>query len=254
MSLYVEMTGDGPDLVLLHGWGLHGGLFAPLVERLSTRFSVHAVDLPGHGRSRVAVGASLDEWTNAVLDSVPDRATWIGWSLGALLAIRAARNVERVSRLVLIAATPRFVTAPDWPHAQAPEALQRFASGLTEDLRGTVHAFLAYQSLGDEHARARIRELRDQVFSHGEPDPLALASGLEILRYTDLRDELARLAIPVLVIAGTRDRLTPAAASAAIADAVPGARYETVPGAAHAPFLSHPDAVASKIEAFADDR
>ena len=52
MPLHVEVVGDGPPLVLIHGWGLHGGVFAPLVDRLSDRFRMHLVDLPGHGGSR----------------------------------------------------------------------------------------------------------------------------------------------------------------------------------------------------------
>ena len=52
MSLHVERSGHGPDVVLLHGWAMHGGVFAPLVERLASRFTLYLVDLPGHGYSR----------------------------------------------------------------------------------------------------------------------------------------------------------------------------------------------------------
>jgi pimeloyl-[acyl-carrier protein] methyl ester esterase len=49
--LHVEVVGDGPPLVLLHGWAMHGGVFAPLVDALRGRYALHLVDLPGHGRS-----------------------------------------------------------------------------------------------------------------------------------------------------------------------------------------------------------
>jgi len=48
-GLHVESTGEGPPLVLLHGWAMHGGLFAPLVPALARRYRVSVVDLPGHG-------------------------------------------------------------------------------------------------------------------------------------------------------------------------------------------------------------
>ena len=53
-ALHVDVIGDGPPLVLLHGWAMHGGAFAPLVERLRDRHTLHVVDLPGHGRAATA--------------------------------------------------------------------------------------------------------------------------------------------------------------------------------------------------------
>ncbi len=50
--MHIDVTGQGPDLVLIHGWALQGGVFAPLVQRLADRFTLHCVDLPGHGHSR----------------------------------------------------------------------------------------------------------------------------------------------------------------------------------------------------------
>ena len=52
LPLHVEITGSGPPLVLLHGWAMHGGVYAPLVARLHDTHTLHVVDLPGHGLSR----------------------------------------------------------------------------------------------------------------------------------------------------------------------------------------------------------
>ena len=46
------MRGDGPPLVLIHGWAMHAGLFGGLLDRLAEHRTLHLVDLPGHGRSR----------------------------------------------------------------------------------------------------------------------------------------------------------------------------------------------------------
>ncbi len=64
-ALHVESVGAGPPLVLLHGFALHGGLFAPVVPQLARTHRVHVVDLPGHGHS-AGGAASLDEMTSAV--------------------------------------------------------------------------------------------------------------------------------------------------------------------------------------------
>lgn len=253
MSVFVETAGSGPDLVLLHGWGLHGGIFAPLVERLAARFRTHAVDLPGHGHSRIAGPHRLDRWTDAVRGAVPAQAVWLGWSLGALVALKAALEAPAaVQRLVLVAATPRFTTAPDWPHAQEPALLDRFAEALTQDFRRTVQDFLTLQSLGDADARAQVRALRPLLFTHGDPDPAVLAGGLEILRDTDLRPELGRIDTPALVVTGARDRLTPPAAAQALAAGLAHGSVEIIPGVAHTPFLASPDFFAARVAEFAD--
>jgi pimeloyl-[acyl-carrier protein] methyl ester esterase len=113
-----------------------------------------------------------------------------------------------------------------------------------------VQNFLALQTRGDERARETLRLLRSQLASHGEPDPRALRVGLEILRNTDLRDALPRIATPALVIAGAHDRLTPASAGRELATALPTARFKLIERSGHAPFLSHPGEVLAEVTGF----
>jgi len=227
--------------VLLHGWGLHGGIWVSVLPRLASRYRVTSVDLPGHGLSRtVPMSGVLSETAREVLASVPEDAVWLGWSLGGLIAQRVALDAPRGLRgLILANTTPRFVTAPDWPDAMPPEQLQEFATGLGLDYKETLQRFLSLQVRGDEAARSALRQLREALFAHGEPDGASLAMGLELLRTSDLRAELPHIALPTLVIGGGYDRLTPPGASAALMQAIPGAGLHLVPKGAHAPFLSH---------------
>jgi pimeloyl-[acyl-carrier protein] methyl ester esterase len=78
----------------------------------------------------------------------------------------------------------------------------------------------------------------------------ALARGLELLRDTDLRPLLSEVTIPTLVIAGQYDRVTLPAASHALADSLPNARYVEIRRAAHAPFLSHLPELSALISDF----
>ena len=88
--MHIETLGSGPDLVLIHGWALHGGVFAPLARRLAPHFRLHLVDLPGHGLSRDP-DETLDLRSVAVhVAAQTPPAIWLGWSLGGLLALRAA--------------------------------------------------------------------------------------------------------------------------------------------------------------------
>lgn len=245
MNLHVEIWGSGPPLVLLHGWGMHGGIWQPLAQRLGQAFQVHSVDLPGHGYS-VLNGASgaltLDGVVAGLNAQFGAPLAVCGWSLGGQVALQWARlHPQQVQQLVLVASTPCFARHEDWPFGMAPDTLKQFAAELEQSHAATLRRFLALQLRGSENERALLQQTREQIFSRGEPDKAALRRGLEILRDTDLRAALPGIAQPTLLIAGERDLITPLAASAHMAQAMPAARLAGVKGAAHAPFLSHPE-------------
>lgn len=254
-SLYMETEGQGPELVLLHGWGLHGGVWDTLMPRLTPRLRVTRIDLPGHGRSRhIPMSHSLTELALQTMAAVPPGAVVLGWSLGGLVALEAAlRMPQRLRGLILANTTPRFVTAEDWPHAMPPEQLQEFADGLAQDYQETLRRFLSLQVRGDESARASLRALRDSLFAHGEPHTASLATGLTILKDSDLRNRLKEVSVPTLVLAGGHDRLTPPDAGEYLAAHIPGARLEVLAKSAHAPFISHVDAFVTAVLAFMSD-
>ena len=251
-DLYIHTTGSGPDLVLLHGWAMHGGVFAPLVDALRADFTVHVVDLPGHGHSRGStLPLALEPVADALAARLP-RAAWLGWSLGGLFALEAARrHPQQVRALVMLASSPRFVRGDDWPHGMSAEIFQGFAHGLRHDYRATLDRFIALEAFGSDDARGEIRALRDEVFARGEPVAQVLADGLGLLERSDLRDALPMLRMPGLWLAGRRDRLVSPRAMEAAAALAPDARAQVFASAGHAPFLTHPDAVAEAVRAFA---
>lgn len=250
MPLHVEVVGDGPPLVLIHGWGLHGGVFAPLVDRLSDRFRMHLVDLPGHGGSRDdGTPLTLEACVPEILAHTPP-AVWLAWSLGGLFALQAASLSPQVRALALIAATPRFVRGEAWPHAVEPSVFAQFGVDLQQDYRGTLERFLALDTIGSEHARTELRTLKTTLFARGEPAPHALQEGLALLERSDLRAALPKLSVPSLWISGHRDRLAPPAAMRDAATMTPGSRYVDIRGGGHAPFLGHADQVADEVRDF----
>jgi pimeloyl-[acyl-carrier protein] methyl ester esterase len=253
MSLYSEVRGAGPDVVLLHGWGLHAGVWDAVAAGLAPRHRVSCIDLPGHGRSGWPESdGGLASFAAAAAAAAPERSVWVGWSLGGLVALHlAATRPERVRGLALVAATPRFVQGPDWPHATEPRVLEQFSEELVRDYRGTLLRFLALEALGSEHAREELRTLRQRIGEY-PPQEQALRAGLAILRAADLRPLLGQVQCPVLLLFGARDRLVPAAAGAATAQRLARTRLHTVAGAAHAPFLSHPQEVLRELSSFLD--
>jgi pimeloyl-[acyl-carrier protein] methyl ester esterase len=248
--MHIEVVGDGPALVLIHGWALHGGVFAPLVERLAAHFQLHLVDLPGHGASRDdATPLRLPFVVSAIAAATPP-AVWCGWSLGGLFALHAAATLPKVRGLAMNAATPRFVRGEDWPHAVEPAVFEQFGQDLAQDYRGTLERFLALDAMGSEHARQELRTLRAALVERGEPAPRALQEGLRLLETTDLRGALPGLRVPSLWLAGQRDRLVSARAMQAAAALAPQATAQVVAHGGHAPFLGHTDEVAAHLQHF----
>jgi pimeloyl-[acyl-carrier protein] methyl ester esterase len=252
MTLHVTSVGQGPRVVLLHGWALNSRVWDDVVSRLASEFTLQCIDLPGHGASAWQPGIhDLDSLAAAVAPHLGARCHLLGWSLGGMVALKLAlANPARIEKLVLVASTPKFVASADWPSAMRPEVLEHFAARLREDYPATVREFLALQVRGDEHAHEALRILRRRVLVAGELDHAALRMGLEILRESDLRGHLPRIRTPTLLIAGERDALVPAAAAAALATGLPQARAHLVARAAHAPFLSHLDEFSSEVRNF----
>lgn len=242
-QLYIESAGVGPPLVLLHGFAMHGGLFAPIVPALAAWHRVHVVDLPGHGRSPPITPFDLPALANAVdaaMATIDGPLTVLGWSLGGQVALQwASMKPERIARLILVSSTPSFVSRDDWPDAMAPATLARFGDELRIAFRLTLQRFLALQVHGSDDGRKTLAKLRAHLFERGEPSQATLAGAIALLTRTDLRPMLPRIRAPSLVIGGDRDALVPLAATRALADALPTATHVAIAGAAHAPFLSH---------------
>ncbi len=251
MSLHVEVTGQGEPLVMLHGWGMHGGIWGDTAARLAQDFAAYSVDLPGHGRS-----GPLDEFTlDAVVEQLAahfDRpVTLLGWSLGGIIAQHwVVREPHQIKRLVLVASTPCFTEREDWQFGMPRDTLEQFATELGKNHAATLRRFLALQVRGSEGERELLGTLREKLFSRGEPHMVALRGGLDILRDADLRGQLPRISQATLAIAGARDKLTPPEASRYLAQTMPNARVVEIEGAAHAPFLSHPEIFIERVKSF----
>jgi pimeloyl-[acyl-carrier protein] methyl ester esterase len=242
MSLFSETLGNGPDIVLLHGWGLHGGVWEGAAAQLAKDFRVTCIDLPGHGRSAAMPESyTLQTLAERILSVAPQQAIWLGWSLGGMLAMQfAAIHPERVTKLILVTSTPKFTRSAEWSHGISSEVLERFAQELEHDAKKTIRRFLALQLRGSERAHESLAALNYSVFRHGLPAMAALRGGLNILRDADLRAHLARITSPALVIAGEHDLLIPLQAGDYLAANLPNGKLFTLPKSGHAPFLSHP--------------
>lgn len=261
MTLFTDKTGVGKPLVLLHGWGLNHHVWSGVTPQLSQHSTVVTIDLPGHGRSTMPVDAySLQSVTEMIVHEIETTYTGqpviiLGWSLGGLLAMNITiHHPGLLSGLILVSSTPRFVRHPtNWPDAMAIDVLAGFANELQLDYQTTVQRFLALQSMGSLRAKEEIQFLRnallDEEFS---PKAEALIGGLRLLQEVDLRDEVAHIKCPCLIISGDRDRLVNPAIGTALSKLIPQSTHVVIKGAGHAPFISHQDSFIALVERFCD--
>lgn len=239
------------DVVVLHGWGANSGVFRELVQALKPHFRLHVLNLPGYGNSATCDPYTLAGLSAAIAARAPQRCSVIGWSLGAQVALTwAQQQPDQIEQLALIAATPCFAQRGDWPHGVERDRMRGFVESLTRDRTGALLRFTSLQALGDASAKSVAQRLRAALLAGPVPATDVLVRGLELLRTTDLRDELGTIAHPALVLHGDGDTVTPPAAGAWLAQALPHARFQLLPGAGHAPFVSAPQAVAALITAF----
>ncbi len=220
---------------------MHGGVWDGVRDALARHFRLHIVDLPGYGTSPAFESYTLEHLARAVAAALPAKVQVCGWSLGGQVALEMALLFpDQIERLVLTSSTPCFTAREGWPCAVPREVLLDFAAALETDYEGTLNRFLALQTRGGDEVKTVLKRLRDILFTRGRPDVQTLRAGLNILLESDLRDRVTMIKTPTLLLHGGRDLLTPVGAAHWLAEQMPEARLEVLPGAAHAPFLSHP--------------
>ncbi|MCY7295633.1 pimeloyl-ACP methyl ester esterase BioH [Alteromonas sp. a30] len=244
-TLECRVVGDGPDLVLLHGWGLNSGVYDKMLHDLSAHFRVTLIDLPGYGVNNHVLPEHYDlpSIANMVAQVIPERCAILGWSFGGLVAQRLALDLpDQVNKLILVATTPKFAAEKEeeW-HGMLPEVLDLFKTQLQGTYSKTLDRFMAMQALGSESAKSDIVIIKESVSAYPEPHTSALEAGLSILKSTDLRHELMQLAIPTLRIYGRLDSIVPEKAVPHIESHHPESRSLIIRKASHAPFISHQD-------------
>ena len=240
-----------PNVVMLHGWASHPQVWRVMARKLDKIAKVHLPALPGYAGEDACAPYTLDNITAKLAHAAPRHCTVVGWSLGAQAALTWARRApEQVERLVLVRATPCFMQRTGWAHGTAPQVLRQFASALKQDAEALLRRFVALQSNGDARAVRVAHQLRTALFTQAPPSGMALKGGLDILRQSDLRENLSSVAQPVLVLHGEKDSVTPVTAGQYLAGHLPHARFELFADCGHVPFLSDADRVAALIEAF----
>lgn len=266
LSLFVYDTGpaEAPPLLLIHGLGSEADTWRHVIPRLVPRFRILAPDLPGFGRSDKPRRAySVPFFLGALLELLDalhiSRAGLVGHSLGAVIAqFTALQHPDRVERLVLV---DGGLYAPSQKLDVA--MLLFLIPGVGEALYGRFqkNPEAAYRSLEPYYAHLDglpepereflYRRVNERVADDAQRRAFFSAFRRLTLwlpgQQRGLRERLANLTVPTLVIWGEADRIHPVATGRALAAVQPSARLIVVSGAGHNVQEEQPQTIAHAL-------
>ena len=231
LTVRSQVGGQGPHVLLLHGWGGAIESFAPVVDDLQRSYTVAAFDLPGFGKSSLPPttwgSADYARLTLQIMDHLQlNRPHLIGHSFGGQVSIQlAATAPERVGKLVLVCSAG-IRTRP-----ALATRLKRTAAGLGKWLA-------AHGGWIGEKARAAIyRQVQSQDYASAGP----LRPTLVRVITEDLTSLLPRITSPTLLVWGAQDRDVPLAAGQVMARLIPAAQLAVFENAGHFAYLDQFD-------------
>lgn len=219
MEMYFETSGEGPPLLLLHGYTQSGSHWTPFLNELGKHHRLIVPDLRGHGRSTNPTGRFTHRQAAddifALVDYLQiDRFKAVGFSSGSMILLHmATRLPSRLDAMVLIAIAPYL-------DDQARSFIRRLSS--TDSLQGQWLAKLREQHVGGD---AQIHNLMEAFKAFGE--------SYDDLSFT--KPHLGTITAPTLIINGDRDAEFAVSHPVEIFEAIPKSFLWVVPNAGHWP-------------------
>ena len=240
----------GTPIVFLHGIGGSARSFLPQLDHFSTAWRAIAWDMPGYGGSTPLEIVSIDTLTAALAGFLQElgleRPILVGHSIGGMLVQRLLSLQPHAARAVVLAQTSAAFGSRDPAWAQdfirtrlapldAGQSMADLAAGMVADLAGDSPDPDGMALARDCFARTPDITYRDTVMA---------------LPGFDMRDALPRIAVPTLVLSGTRDQNAPAPAMERMAARIPGAQYVALDGAGHLAHLEQPATFDAAVQSF----
>jgi len=251
-SIAYRRAGQGPALVLLHGFTLDSRIWAHQLEHLSDQLTVVAWDAPGAGASTdPGEPFSMADWTRLLagfLDAVGvERAHILGMSWGGVLAQEFYRAyAQRSASLILVA------TYAGWrgslPSAVCSERLAAAVRGASLPLEEFVSPWV--QGLVSASAPQHVRDELSTIVAGVHPLGFRLMA--QTLADTDTTDLLSRIHVPTLLLWGSDDRRSPLSIGEQLREGIPSSEFIVIPNAGHVPNMEQAPAFDAEVRRFLD--
>jgi pimeloyl-ACP methyl ester carboxylesterase len=231
-----QKTADSCPVLLIHRAGGSARGWSAQLEALGGSRHCVAVDLPGHGESEGPAASTITEMANIVVEALEqlglDQVVLSGHSMGGAVALDVALNhPERVRSLLLVSSGAKL----------------RVAQPILQALRNNfelVPALMGNAVFGSETPADLVKELREHIFdAPGE----VVVSDMEACDSFNVEDRLKELLIPVHVIVGKDDYLTPPRLGRRLVERTANAELHVIPGAGHMLPMERPETVAELL-------
>jgi len=228
---------EAPHLILVHGAGGNHQHWGSAVRNLRSA-NVHALDLPGHGRSSGTGHQTIGDYATFVvrfMDALGlQRAIIAGHSMGGATAMTTALNYpQRVAGLILVGTGARLRVLP------------KILEGTLNDFENTVELICKY-AYAQQAPREWVRRGQLQML---QVAPQTIHDDFAACNAFDITERLGEIRCPTLVICGTEDTLTPPKYASFLAERIAGAELELVEGAGHMVMVEKAGEVAEAIAA-----
>ncbi|WP_227369369.1 alpha/beta fold hydrolase [Halomonas sp. M20] len=232
------------SLVLLSGWGIDARIWQPLAPHWPAGVAVTAPDWPGYGvHFPLAEPQNLEALAASMVAHLPREAIWVGWSLGALLAVSLLDYLPSPKAVIMLGMGRRFCSS----QGVTLQSLRAFRRAYKRDGQSAWQRFLGWQLEGEPdstHCRqALTRLIGADTTTLPSADDGTLMAGLEWLERLDVSRQVTAPPCPIVTLAGAHDPFLDATTR----------REATacLPGAGHCPQLSRPEALTEALVSLA---
>lgn len=239
--------GEGPDVVLVHGFLGGGRIFDPLTEHLKYRFTVTTLDLPGFaGSVDIPVPSSVEELSLLVADTILsigiNHCSVLGHSLGAMIALEIS-----LQRPTLLDGMVIYGGCPDGYLPKRFETTEQSVQKIQSQGIETVAADIA----ANWFQRGRRDPMYPLARTAGEPfNEEAAIAHVKMWDSWKARDRLGKVQAPTLIICGDSDRSTHPDLSVEMWSRIQHAQLFIAPDAGHAVHLEYPEIFNTVVERF----
>lgn len=220
-----------PTLLMIHGAGGRAQIWRNQVHLLKSSLNTLALDLPGHGESVGNARVSIDEYAQWLMETLeaffPEPPFLMGHSMGGAIVQKAATTSPSLMKGIILAGTgPRLLVAP------------AFLEGLLNNFDKTIDAIMGYAYAPEADSRL----VKDGAALMREAGSTVVHGDFLACNQFDLRDRIAEIDLPTLILCGEKDPLTPPALSRKLNGSIEGSRCEIIPSAGHMVMIENPKA------------